>query len=85
MLRNENIPVVHAYDDADVALTMALPWVRELGWPSTDVRLAAALELLSLRGLRFVINSLEVAFLFSFVLFTLLFGVRTRRKAMGDR
>ena len=36
MLRNENIPVVHqvhAYDDADVALTMALPWVHELGWP----------------------------------------------------
>ena len=44
MLRNENIPVVHqvhAYDDADVALTMALPWVHELGWPATDVRLAA--------------------------------------------
>ena len=44
MLRNENIPVVHqehAYDDADVALTMALPWVHELGWPFTAVRLAA--------------------------------------------
>ena len=48
MLRNENIPVVHqvhAYDDADVALTMALPWVHELGWPLTTVRLAAGLEL----------------------------------------
>ena len=45
MLRNENIPVVHqehAYDDADDALTMALPWVHELGWPSTDVRLLLA-------------------------------------------
>ena len=48
MLRNENIPVVHqehAYDDADVALTMALPWVHELGWPLTTVRLLLALEL----------------------------------------
>ena len=47
MLRNENIPVVHqehAYDDADVALTMALPWVHELGWPFTTVRLLLALE-----------------------------------------
>ena len=45
MLRNENIPVVHqehAYDDADVALTMALPWVHELGCPFTDVRLLLA-------------------------------------------
>ena len=53
MLRNENIPVVHqvhAYDDADVALTMALPWVHELGWPLTTVRLLLALELVSLRG-----------------------------------
>ena len=63
MLRNENIPVVHqehAYDDADVALTMALPWVHELGWPLTTVRLLLALELaitwLSLRCL--VINSM---------------------------
>ena len=70
MLRNENIPVVHqvhAYDDADVALTMALPWVHELGWPLTTVRLLLALELaitwLCLR--RLVINSLEVAFLIS--------------------
>ena len=50
MLRNENIPVVHqvhAYDDADVALTMALPWVHELGWPLTTVRWLPALELLT--------------------------------------
>ena len=48
MLRNENIPVVHqvhAYDDADVALTMALPWVHELGWPFTAVRLLLPLVL----------------------------------------
>ena len=53
MLRNENIPVVHqvhAYDDADVALTMALPWVHELGWPLTTVRLLLALENLYSRG-----------------------------------
>ena len=67
MLRNENIPVVHqvhAYDDADVALTMALPWVHELGWPLTTVRLLLALELaitwLCLR--RLVIDSLGVEF-----------------------
>ena len=51
MLRNENIPVVHqehAYDDADVALTMALPWVHELGWPSTDVRLLLGPELFAI-------------------------------------
>ena len=51
MLRNENIPVVHqvhAYDDADVALTMALPWVHELGWPLTTVRLAAGPELFAI-------------------------------------
>ena len=42
MLRNEKNPVVHqehVYDDADVALTMALPWMHELGWPFTAVRL----------------------------------------------
>ena len=52
MLRNENIPVVHqehAYDDADVALTMALPWVHELGWPLTTVRLAAGPVLFATR------------------------------------
>ena len=51
MLRNENIPVVHqvhAYDDADVALTMALPCVHELGCPFTDVRLLLALELFAI-------------------------------------
>ena len=68
MLRNENIPVVHqvhAYDDADVALTMALPWVHELGWPLGQCDSAAGprtcfVTWLSLR--RLVINSLEVAF-----------------------
>ena len=67
MLRNENIPVVHqvhAYDDADVALTMALPWVHELGWPPRQCDPAAGPRTidawLSLR--RLVINSLEVAF-----------------------
>ena len=51
MLRNENIPVVHqvhAYDDADVALTMALPWVHELGWPSRHRDSAAGPELFAL-------------------------------------
>ena len=65
MLRNENIPVVHqehAYDDADVALTMALPWVHELGCPPDHCDPAAGprtcITRLSLR--RLVINSLEV-------------------------
>ena len=51
MLRNENIPVVHqvhAYDDADVALTMALPWVHELGWPLGQCDPAAGPELFSI-------------------------------------
>ena len=51
MLRNENIPVVHqehAYDDADVALTMALPWVHELGWPLGTDGLLLALVLFAI-------------------------------------
>ena len=51
MLRNENIPVVHqehAYDDDDVALTMALPWVHELGWPLGHCDPAAGPELLAI-------------------------------------
>ena len=53
MLRNENIPVVHqvhAYDDADVALTMALPWVHELGWPPRQCDPAAGPRKLLTRG-----------------------------------
>ena len=53
MLRipNENIPVVrqeHAYDDADVALTMALPWCTNWDGLLTTVRLLLALELFAI-------------------------------------
>ena len=51
VLRNENIPVVHqehAYDDADVALPMALPWMHEPALPFTTVRLAAGPELFAI-------------------------------------
>ena len=39
MLRNENIPAVHqvhAYDDADVKVPMAPPWMHELGCPFNE-------------------------------------------------
>ena len=67
MLRNENIPVVHqvhAYDDADVALTMALPWVHELGWPPNHCDPAAGPDcfLFGEPAASLVISSLEVAF-----------------------
>ena len=69
VLRNENIPVVHqehAYDDADVALPIALPWMHELALPfrHCESRLAARTLNSDASGAcgAFVINSLEVAF-----------------------
>ena len=67
MLRNENIPVVHqehAYDDADVALTMALPWMHELGCPPNHCDPAAGPRTCYYVAVpaALVINSLEVAF-----------------------
>ena len=74
VLRNENIPVVHqehAYDDAYVALTTALPWVHELGWPPrhcdpTTVRLAAGPRTIDtwLQPAALGYQLLEVAFFF---------------------
>ena len=34
----------HAYEHGDVKLPIALPWMHELGWPFTDVRLLVALK-----------------------------------------
>ena len=47
MLRHEDVPGVHqehAYEHGDVKLPIALPWMHELGWPFTDVRLLVALK-----------------------------------------
>ena len=51
VLRNENIPVVHqehAYDDADVALPMALPWMHEPALPFRHCESSLAARLFSI-------------------------------------